>query len=165
MSAEDGLLSEIIETYLENLRTEIRNREKHIKPGAVELLESLRALEGYWVGLLTGNIRRGARIKLGSLGLNKYFSFGAFGDDHEDRNKLLPIALNKFRHREKIELDYKNCIVIGDTPNDVDCSKPYGAMSIAVSTGPFSYEDLLKSEADHVLRDLSHALPLIRRSE
>jgi len=129
----------------------------------VELLDTLKAMDGYWLGLLTGNIERGARIKLSAFGLNEYFSVGAFGDDNENRNLLLPIAVEKFRKMTHIGINCDDCIVIGDTPSDVQCSKPLGALSIAVSTGPYSYESLLETEADYVLRNLLHAIDIISK--
>ncbi len=157
----DGALSSIVSQYLKNLRIEINNKGKHVMPGVVELLNALKTTDGYWLGLLTGNIERGARIKLGAFGLNEYFAVGAFGDDNEDRNRLLPIAVEKLRKTENIDINYSDCIVIGDTPKDVQCSKPFGATSIVVSTGPYSYESLLETGADYVLRDLSYAMDLI----
>jgi len=163
LSSDDQNLPSILSVYLKNLKTEIMNKKKHINPGVVELLDTLKAMDGYWLGLLTGNIERGARIKLGAFGLNEYFSVAAFGDDNENRNLLLPIAIEKFRKMTNISINCDDCIVIGDTPSDVQCSKPYGAVSIAVSTGPYSYESLLETGADCVLRDLSYAIDIISK--
>ena len=161
LSSDDWNLPSILSVYLKHLKTEIMNKKKHINSGVVELLDTLKAMDGYWLGLLTGNIERGARIKLGAFGLNEYFSVGAFGDDNENRNLLLPIAIEKFRKMTNISINYDDCIVIGDTPSDVQCSKPYGAVSIAVSTGPYSYESLLETGADYVLKNLSYAIDII----
>ena len=163
LSSDDHNLPSLLSVYLKHLRTEILNKKKHINPGVVELLDTLKAMDGYWLGLLTGNIERGARIKLGAFDLNAYFSVGAFGDDNENRNLLLPIAIEKFRKMTDIRINYQDCIVIGDTPSDVLCSKPYGAVSIAVSTGPYSHDALLETEADYVLRDLSCAMDIISK--
>jgi phosphoglycolate phosphatase len=130
-------------------------------PGVVELLNTLKTIDGCWLGLLTGNIEQGARIKLGAFDLNRYFPVGAFGDDNEDRNGLLPIAVENLREMTDIDIPYSDCVVIGDTPKDVQCSKPFGATSIVVSTGPYSYASLLETGADYVLRDLSHTMDLI----
>lgn len=157
----DGILTSIVSQYIENLEIEIDNKRKHVMPGAVELLNALKAMDGYWLGLLTGNIERGARIKLGAFDLNKYFPIGAFGDDDEDRNGLLPIAVEKLREMTNIDIPYSDCIVIGDTPKDVQCSKLFGATSIVVSTGPYSYESLLETGADSVIKDLTCAMDLI----
>lgn len=161
LSSDDRNLPSILSVYLKHLRTEILTKKKHINPGVVELLDTLKVMDGYWLGLLTGNIERGARIKLGAFGLNEYFSVGAFGDDNENRNHLLPIAVEKFRKMTHISINYDDCIVIGDTPSDVECSKPLGAMSIAVSTGPYSYASLLETGADYVLRNLLYAIDII----
>lgn len=163
LSPDHRNMPSILSVYLKNLKTEIMNKKKHINLGVVELLDTLKAMDGYWLGLLTGNIERGARIKLGAFGLNRYFSVGAFGDDNENRNLLLPIAIEKFRKMTNISINCDDCIVIGDTPRDVECSKPYGAVSIAVSTGPYSYDSLLETEADYVLRDLSYAIDIISK--
>ena len=160
ISSNSGIIPEILSRYIKILKTQVDTRTISIKLGAIELLNYLEILDGFQVGLLTGNIKQGAMIKLGTFNLNRYFLFGAFGDDNEDRNGLLPIAVEKFRKMTNINIRFSDCIVIGDTPLDVRCSKPYGAISVAVATGPFSHESLLESGADYVLRDLSHAKAL-----
>ena len=154
MSA-DGNVESIIKVYLKHLREEINNDKKHVKPGIFELLENLRQKRESGLGLLTGNLEQGARIKLDPFGLNKYFSSGAFGSDDEDRNNLLPIAVNRFEElfRTKIEID--SCIIVGDTPRDVECAHIHGAMCIGVATGPYSSEDLTEAGADYVCEDLA----------
>jgi len=153
--AGDGLIPSILSRYIVNLKIEANNKRMSIKPGASELLNTLKAMDGCWLGLLTGNIEQGARIKLEIFGLNKYFPVGAFGDDSEDRNRLLPIAVEKFKEMTNIDISFSDCIVIGDTPMDVECSRPLGATAIAVSTGAYSYASLLETDADYVLMDLS----------
>ena len=158
LQSGDGILSSVLSEYLNSLRIEVNNNRKHLQPGVIDLLNSLKKMEGYWLGLLTGNIEEGARIKLGVFGLNEYFPIGAFGSDDEDRNSLLSIVIKKFKGMTNIDINYKDCIVIGDTPLDVECAKPFGATAVAVSTGPYSYESLLETKADYVLRDMSYAL-------
>jgi phosphoglycolate phosphatase len=161
LPTDDGILSSIVSRYVAILQGEITNPRGHIHPGVVELLGALRETDGYRLGLLTGNIERGARIKLEAFNLNGYFPVGAFGDDSEDRNNLLPIALEKLRTMTGIDIGYNDCIVVGDTPLDVACSKPFGAISVAVATGPYGYESLLETGADYVLEDLSDAMEII----
>jgi phosphoglycolate phosphatase len=158
----NGTIDAVIKAYLNYLEKEINNDRKHVKPGIYEVLEELKPLQDLGLGLLTGNIEQGARIKLEPFKLNDYFPTGAFGSDDEDRNNLLPVALKRFEelfHR-KIEAD--NCIVVGDTPRDVECAHIYGAMCIAVATGPYSYEALMKAGADYVVRDLSDRNALLQ---
>ena len=158
---EDNLLHALLSSYLKNLKNEVNIGRGHVKPGVKELLRTLSTLNGFVLGLLTGNVEQGARIKLKTFGLDEYFSIGAFGDDNEDRNLLLPIAVEKLRKIQNINVSFSDCIVIGDTPSDVGCSRPYGATSIAVATGPYSYDLLLQTGADYVLHDLSGAKDLI----
>lgn len=149
-----NLIDVILEHYLRFLEIEINNNSKHLKPGVWEFINLNLKSFGYPMGLLTGNIERGARIKLEPFGLNPLFPFGAFGSDHEDRNQLLPFALRRFSEISKLDLDFSNVIVIGDTPRDVACAKPYGAKVIAVATGPYSVDALMMTEADVVVETL-----------
>lgn len=159
----DGNINAVIEAYLRHLQKEILNDKKHLKPGVYDLLKKLKILEDVAVGLLTGNLEKGARIKLAPFGLNEYFPAGAFGSDHLDRNKLLPIAVKRFEklYEKKIEID--NCVVIGDTPRDVECGKIYGAKCIGVATGSHSVEHLIEAGADFAVKDMTDCfwLPLV----
>ncbi len=155
MDSGDGYIGSLCDAYVRSLRTEISNSERHLKPGILDSIRTLSGMSGLHLGLLTGNIEAGARIKLGSFGLNPYFPFGAFGDDDEDRNKLLPVAVEKFSRLYKEEIAYKDCVVIGDTPRDVECAKIHNAYAVAVATGPYSYESLLRSGADMVLKTIT----------
>src|SRR5574340_434171 len=89
------------------------------------------------LGLLTGNIEKGAKIKLDHYGISGCFRIGAYGSDAEDRNVLLPVAVEKLSRDHSLSVDFRDCVVIGDTPRDVECSKPYGARALAVATGPY----------------------------
>ncbi len=159
-----SLINELIENYLEFLQIEIKNNSKHIKPGVLEFINFNLEKFSYPMGLLTGNLERGARIKLEPFGLNPLLPFGAFGSDHEDRNSLLPIAVNRFFQKFSKTIDYNQCIVIGDTPRDVKCAKIHGAKVIAVATGPYSFRELSNTDADVVVETLSQIekiLPLL----
>uniref|UniRef100_A0A7C4ENM6 phosphoglycolate phosphatase n=1 Tax=Thermodesulfovibrio aggregans TaxID=86166 RepID=A0A7C4ENM6_9BACT len=148
------LLQELIKHYLKNLDRQMNNNAKHLKPGVPSFLDIIQKLK-YPTGLLTGNLENGARIKLEPFGLNSYFRFGAFGSDHEDRRYLLPVALARFSRISKYRVPFQQCIVVGDTPRDIACAKPYGAKVIAVATGPYSFEELSKTDADLVVQNLS----------
>lgn len=148
------LLQELIKHYLKNLDRQMNNNAKHLKPGVPSFLDIIQKLK-YPTGLLTGNLENGARIKLEPFGLNSYFPFGAFGSDHEDRRYLLPVALARFSRISKYRVPFQQCIVVGDTPRDIACAKPYGAKVIAVATGPYSFEELSKTDADLVVQNLS----------
>ena len=138
--------------YLQFLATEIDNPQRRLHPGILTAIEVLQN-NGIPLGLLTGNLEQGAQIKLGACGIYNYFLDGAFGSDHEDRDMLLPIAIQKFSARG-FDFDLRECIIIGDTPRDVQCAKIHDAQCIAVATGPYSKEDLRHSGADMVLDSL-----------
>ncbi len=153
LSNNNGEVDALKSKYLENLSKEINNPWKTIKPGVPEILDSLTGTS-IAMGLLTGNLEAGANIKLGSFDLMKFFSEGAFGSDHEDRNSLLPIAIDKFS-KIGISTVPEKSVVIGDTPRDVTCAKIHNAHAIGVATGPYSVDDLKEAGADLVLEDLS----------
>ncbi|MFC1883770.1 HAD family hydrolase [Thermodesulfobacteriota bacterium] len=159
----DETLSSIFEVYLGHLKREVSNKRGKIKPGVVELLDDLKGNADCFLGLLTGNIQAGARIKLEAFGLNSYFPAGAFGDDNEDRNKLMPFAVRRFEEITGTTIPYSDCIVIGDTPMDVMCSRPFGAKAVAVSTGPYSYDSLVKTGADYVVKDLTATREILKK--
>lgn len=146
------------ELYFLYLREELENgeRRKNLLPGFPSLLNELRKYSELYLGLLTGNWRQGANIKLSYFGLWDYFAFGAFGDDHSDRNKLLPFALQEMQSRHgSYSLDHR-VFVVGDTPKDVQCGRPYDAITIAVATGPYSAECLRKEDPHYVFDDLAN---------
>jgi phosphoglycolate phosphatase-like HAD superfamily hydrolase len=155
LADQGDLLQSILDRYLLWLRQEIPMRKGHVKAGAKELLYTLQNSEGIYLGLLTGNVETGARLKLRPFGLNHFFPVGAYGSDSEDRNLLLPIAVQRLQESESISLSYKNCVVVGDTPKDVECARIHGASAIAVATGTYPLKELEKTEAALVVPDLS----------
>jgi phosphoglycolate phosphatase-like HAD superfamily hydrolase len=160
ISPLNGNILRLLDVYVKNLTSLMQGDGKEglppksLKPGAMELLDFLLSTQGLRTGLLTGNIQQGAWIKLGAFAIHRYFSFGAFGSDHEDRTELLPVAVNMFRNISGIGVDYRDCAVVGDTPMDIECAKPYGAYSVAVATGPYSAGELEAAGADAVFETL-----------
>lgn len=152
---QNGVVPAFFETYVKYLKANIDGNKGHVKRGVKEALDILKSCEDYILGLLTGNVEEGAHIKLETFGLGSYFDIGAFGSDDEDRNRLLPLAIEKLRMRRAVRMNFSDCIVIGDTPRDVECARPYGARAVAVATGPFSFTELSAAGADAVFEDLS----------
>ena len=151
----DTLAGRLMVSYIDNLKKQIITTEKSLKPGVASLLLALSNNTHKHMGLLTGNIAEGARIKLEPLGIYDYFSFGAYGSDEEDRDSLLPYAQKRYTKITGRAASGEQFVVIGDTPRDVDCARPYGAMSIAVATGFHTEEELRAAGADVVLSDLT----------
>ncbi len=138
--------------YLVRLQRNLNHSDfgGRILDGVSVLLETLMETE-HTLGLLTGNITAGAAVKTKHYGLDHYFRFGSYGDDHWDRNLLGPIAIE----RSGKEFASHDVIVIGDTPKDIACAKACGAKSVAVATGKFTKAELLEYEPDLVLLDLA----------
>ena len=125
-------------------------------PGVREFIADLLALpQPPMFGLLTGNIRLGAEIKLRRFGLWEYFVMGGFADDHEDRNHIAVAALARGRRVLDPHLQPQEIVVIGDTPFDVRCGKFIGAKTLAVATGGSTLEELKPHAADWTVKDLT----------
>jgi phosphoglycolate phosphatase-like HAD superfamily hydrolase len=148
--------------YLVWLRQHLANQSGAILPGVISLLDAL-AQDGQALGLLTGNVRRGAEIKLTAHGIWDRFSFGAFGDDNSDRNQLGPIAKRRAEGMLKVEFAAPDIFVIGDTPKDIACARAFGAVAVAVATGRYSFANLSEHDPDHLYRDLADTKDLLFR--
>ena len=107
------------------------------------------------VGLLTGNVRIGAEIKLRHFGIWERFAMGAFGDDHEDRNELAAIAWARGREQLGDTLAPGEILVVGDTPRDVACARHIGAKVVAVTTGGATRDELAATQPDWLVDDLT----------
>ncbi len=141
-----------LDRYVTHLISEMKNHDgAELFPGVKELLTRLTARDDVLVGLLTGNVQRGAMLKLGRFKLGGFFRFGAFGDEHEDRGELARIALTKAERIVGRPVGGGEATVIGDTPRDVACARAIGARAVIVATGLVSREELLASEPDILL--------------
>ena len=141
--------------YLANLEALLPDDPVDVLPGVVELLDALAGEADVAVGLLTGNIQGGARLKLSSGGLWEHFGFGSYGSDHEERDELPAIAVHRAREIYGEVVSAELAVVVGDTPRDVACGKAGGTRTIAVATGTYTADALAASEPDHLLHDLS----------
>lgn len=129
-----------------------------VLPGVHEMIRELSALpRPPLIGLLTGNIRLGAQIKLGHYRLWDFFRTGGFGDDHEDRNQIAVVARERASRVLRGSLDGGEILVIGDTPRDIECAKAIGARSLAVATGKYSTHQLQKESPTWAVHSLAHA--------
>ncbi|MBD3160477.1 MAG: HAD hydrolase-like protein, partial [Candidatus Eisenbacteria bacterium] len=146
----------IYTTYVERLETELATADSmRVYPGVPALLERLSADPETRIGLLTGNLEAGARSKLGHFDLMRFFPFGAYGSDEEDRDRLVPVALLRAAEIEGTPLSNARVVVVGDTPLDIRCARAGAAKVIAVATGLFDVATLEKHEPDVLLPDLS----------
>ena len=141
--------------YTDALRITIGQYETILLPGVKEALNELHKDTNIILGLLTGNFMESAFIKLAHFGLDKFFSFGAYGEDSINRSELPPIAQKRIFESKGIHLDFSRIIIIGDTVHDIECAKVSGAVSISVGTGLISKEILMEKNPDYYFDNLA----------
>ena len=147
--------------YLDLLPDSLSKRPGVLLPGVVPLLEQLSQRSDVLVGLLTGNTREGAQIKLAHFGIDHFFTFGGYGDEHLERNDVAREALSAARQLAGTEFERLRVWVIGDTPNDISCGRAIEAQTIAVLTGNHSRTELEAAQPDWLFDDLSDPAPLL----
>ena len=152
----DAWLSDFLDLYVKHLERTVVDAQGHIKDGVLDLLPRLKHEDDFVLGLLTGNVERGARIKLERFALHSHFLVGAYGSDHEDRDRLLPVAVKRLAGTNGTVVDFADCVVVGDTPRDVSAAHASGASCLAVATGPFSVAQLAQEGADAAISDLTN---------
>jgi len=126
-----------------------------VVPGAPELVHRLVDMPSLMLGLLTGNARDCAFIKLRHVELHTAFEDGGFGDDHADRNVLAQTARERMQASLPADTELRPGWVIGDTPRDVQAAKQIGAHCLGVASGAFTADDLRSEGAEEVVSDLS----------
>jgi phosphoglycolate phosphatase-like HAD superfamily hydrolase len=152
----------LLDTYLSHLPTHLAKCQGLVLPGILELLLQLHERDDVLLGLLTGNIRAGAQIKLSHHGLWDFFAFGGFGDLHLDRDDVAREALEEATRRLTGGVIPGRVWVVGDTPLDIRCARAIGAKAIAVATGWHGVAELNEHKPDLLLEDLGDASPLLR---
>ena len=145
----------LLDTYLGHLAERIGRHDGKLLPGIVPLLNVLSKREDAVLALLTGNVSRGAEIKLTHYGVWDFFEFGAFADDHHDRNELGKFARARALERHGEEFPPSRIYVIGDTPKDIECGRAIGACTVAIATGHYSAAQLKDHAPDFLFEDLS----------
>jgi len=151
----------LLDEYLHHLPRRLASHNGRILPGIVELLEALAARPDCVLALLTGNVVRGAEIKLTHFGVWHHFEFGAFSDDHHDRNELGKFARARATDRHGIEFPPEKIYVIGDTPRDIECGRAIGARTVAIATGIYGEEALAGHRPDFLFKDFSETESII----
>jgi phosphoglycolate phosphatase len=152
-TAEDT--AALFESYLRHLAELIPQKVGRLLPGIVALLDALKPRSDVVLALLTGNLVRGAELKLTHYGLWHYFEFGAYADDHHDRNELGHFARTRATERHGVEFSPERIYVLGDTPHDIACARAIGAKAVAIATGQFSNAQLAAHAPDFLFDDLA----------
>lgn len=144
--------------YVPVLEAELRARGGEVLPGVHDTLAAVHALAGVRVGLVTGNFRRAAQVKLRHFDLDGFFADGGFADDAEERAELVRIAIERLGGRR----DGGRVVVIGDTGHDIAAALANGAVAVGVATGGVSAAALAGAGAAHVVSDLTTPTELLR---
>ena len=150
----DEALPAVWARYLAEMEARLPGSPTRALAGVAELLRRLGEGLGLAMGLLTGNVAEGARLKLDSAGLGHWFPIGAFGSDHEVRNKLPAVAIRRAEAHWGARFRAEEVVVVGDTPRDVACGRAHGTRTVAVATGRFAAGVLEETGADVVLESL-----------
>lgn len=147
--------AELREEYVAALRAELSQPDarRHVLPGIVSLLEELRTRPAVHLGLLTGNIEAGARLKLEPFGLNRYFEDGGFSSDHPERSEIARLAHMKLSRRTGIAFTPERVVVVGDTDQDVACARANGFRAVVLESGFVSRARLEAARPDALLPD------------
>ncbi len=142
----DSRMEKLMELYVEGLRARAKSGKFNVQPlaGVPEILDALEARDDVVLGLLTGNIAPGARIKLTAAGIDPdRFRVNAFGSDHENRPELPGIAQRRANEVLGLSIAGDRLVVIGDTPADIECGRSLGARSIGVASGHYTVDQLM----------------------
>ena len=152
----DATVDRIIDGYIACLPEALREPgDYHVYPGVRPILDACSGVDGVALGLGTGNIRRGATLKLARMQLDAYFAFGGFGCDHEERPRI--IGTGAERGAARLGCARRECrvVVIGDTPKDVAAALAIGAECVGVATGRYSTADLVAAGATVAFANLA----------
>ncbi len=148
-------ITAFVDSYLTHLALELPQAEGRLLPGVLTLLEALKSRPEMVLALLTGNVVRGAELKLTHYGVWTFFEFGAYADDHHDRDQLGPFAQRRARERHGLEFPPERIVIHGDTPYDIACARAIGAKAVAIATGKFTRPELAAHHPDFLFDDLS----------
>jgi phosphoglycolate phosphatase-like HAD superfamily hydrolase len=151
----------IIECYLGYLPKLLAERAGRLLPGVTDALSALATRDDVVLALLTGNVAAGAEKKLSHYGVWHFFGFGAYADDHFDRNELGPVALRRARELGH-DFSAQDVWVIGDTPHDIACARAFGGKALGVATGGYAVDALEKCKPDALFVDLSDTAAVVK---
>ncbi len=152
-------LARLFAVYLLRLSEEVRKSEGYRVLEGVEDLLLMLSDAGTMLGIVSGAMEGAARVKLSRADLNKYFVFGGYGTDSDDRARLTQAAIDKAQMLHGHDVSPDRVFVVGDTPLDVEAAKAVGAVSVGVASGKFSEDQLRAAGAAHVLRSLAAPFP------
>lgn len=147
--------------YVARLAANLAERGAKPYPGVMELLDALATRPGVEIALLTGNMERGAWLKIEAAGLAGRFRWGAFGDECGARRDLVPVALERAREATGRIVAPNELVLVGDTPEDISTARSGGARVLAVATGIYPLGTLREHAPDHLFTDLTNTAAVV----
>jgi phosphoglycolate phosphatase len=160
----DSNLERLFDLYLSRLERELEDRTRPAMAceGVVEVLDALQARHDVTLGLLTGNLKRGAALKLAAVGIDiRRFRVNAFGSDEEHRPLLPAVAQRRARELLGLQVRGDRVVIVGDTPADIECGRSIGARAVAVATGRYSVTDLAEHQPAALFADLTDTAAVV----
>jgi len=149
-------LQGLFDGYLAELAIELETETRHrLFPGVAQLIPALADDSRVVLGLVTGNVQQGARLKLDHFELWHAFEVGAFGSDDRGRDRLPAIAIDRAEAKTGCRFHGADVVVVGDTPADIQCARAVGATAVAVATGQPSRETLAGCQPDMLLDSMA----------
>jgi phosphoglycolate phosphatase-like HAD superfamily hydrolase len=145
----DDEAARVFAAYVRHLEGEVA-RCRYVVHDGVEDALAFFERGGATIGLATGNVVDGARIKLTRGGLWHRFAFGGFGSDARDRAELVRVGIRRGEERAGRRFAREEILVVGDTPKDISAAHAAGATAIAVATGSYDEDALRAAGADQV---------------
>lgn len=137
---------------------------ERLLPGVPEAVAAVAA-RGWAMGVLTGNARSVAQVKLNAAGLGTLFQIGAFGDSARERGHLVQMAHDEGERVTGRRFPPEVTILVGDTPRDIDAARHAGARAVAVATGRYTVSELAEHQPDALLADLAESAAFLRALE
>jgi len=152
--------TKLLERRLHHLHRAVEESSGYqVLPGVDELLPEL-VDQGYLLGLVTGNVEAAAHVKLHRARLNRFFSFGGYGSDSDDRGELTKVALKRATLVYGDAVPLEQAIAVGDTPLDVEGAHAAGIACVGVGSHNYNVEQLRDAGADYAIASLADGLPL-----
>lgn len=157
--ATDHEMTRLLAAYLERLPVEVGDSEQYeVLPGVEKLLPRLHEA-GVLLGIVTGALEPAAHIKLARAGLVRFFTFGGYGSDSDDRRELTRIAIDRASAILGRHIPPSRVYAVGDTPRDVEAARTAGAIAVGVASGKYTASDLRRAGANLVLASLEDPMP------
>ena len=158
----DGNRERYYVAYLRRLAENLTSFGGQLLPGITDLLDALAMEPSVHFGLLTGNIERGAKMKVDHFDIGHHFEVGSYGDDHHDRDELGPIAIDRAEAHFGKNFAPDRTFVLGDTVKDIRCARAAGVAAIAVATGGVSHAELQSNAPDALFEDFADTVAVLR---